>query len=44
MNGEEIRIVLEKHEKWLNNELGGIRADLSGADIYGLDLRGANLR
>ena len=43
MNGEEIRIVLEKHEKWLNNELGGIRADLSGADIYGLDLRGVNL-
>ena len=43
MNCEEIRIVLEKHEKWLNNELGGIRADLSGADIYGLDLRGANL-
>ena len=43
MNGEEIRIVLEKHEKWLNNELGGIRADLSGEDIYGLDLRGANL-
>ena len=43
MNGEEIRMVLEKHEKWLNNELGGIRADLSGADIYGLDLRGANL-
>ena len=43
MNCEEIRIVLEKHEKWLNNELGGIRADLSGEDIYGLDLRGANL-
>ena len=43
MNCEEIRIVLEKHEKWLNNELGGIRADLNGADIYGLDLRGANL-
>ena len=43
MNAEEIRIVLEKHEKWLDNELGGIRADLSGADIYGLDLRGANL-
>ena len=43
MNAEEIRIVLEKHEKWLDNELGGIRADLSGEDIYGLDLRGANL-
>ena len=43
MNSEEIRIVLEKHEKWLKNELGGIRADLSGADLYGLDLNGANL-
>lgn len=43
MNDEEIRIVLEKHEKWLNNELGGIRVDLSGADLYGLNLHGANL-
>ena len=43
MNGEEIRIVLEKHEKWLKNELGGIRVDLSGADLYGLNLNGANL-
>ena len=43
MNGEEIRIVLEKHEKWLNNELGGIRANLRGVDFYGVDLRGANL-
>ena len=43
MNGEEIRIVLEKHEKWFNNELGGIRADLRGATLYGLNLNGANL-
>ena len=43
MNAEEIRIVLEKHEKWLKNELGGIRADLSGADLYGLDINGSNL-
>ena len=43
MNGEEIRIVLEKHEKWLNNELGGIRADLGEASLYGLNLSGANL-
>ena len=43
MNGEEIRIVLEKHEKWLKNELGGIRADLSGANLSGVDLSGANL-
>ena len=43
MNGEEIRIVLEKHEKWLKNELGGIRADLREAPLYGVDLNGANL-
>ena len=43
MNGEEIRIVLEKHEKWLNNELGGIRADLREAALYGLNLCGVNL-
>ena len=43
MNGEEIRIVLEKHEKWLNNELGGIRADLREAPLYGLNLCGVNL-
>ena len=43
MNGEEIRIVLEKHEKWLNNELGGIRAYLREAPLYGLNLCGVNL-
>ena len=43
MNGEEIKKVLEKHEKWLNNELGGIRADLREASIYGLNLCGVNL-
>ena len=26
MNGEEIKKLLENHKKWLNNELGGIRA------------------
>ena len=43
MNAEEIRIVLEKHEKWLKNELGGFRADLRGATLYGLNLNGADL-
>ena len=43
MNSEEIKKVLEKHEKWLNNELGGIRADLREAPLYGLNLCGANL-
>ena len=43
MNAEEIRIVLEKHEKWLKNELGGIQADLREAALYGLNLCGVNL-
>ena len=43
MNGEEIKKVLEKHEKWLNNELGGIRAYLREASLYGLNLCGVNL-
>ena len=43
MNCEEIRIVLEKHEKWLKNELGGIQADLREAALYGLNLCGVNL-
>ena len=41
--------ILELHKKWLNNEDGGKRADLSGADLSGadlcsVDLSGANLR
>ena len=36
--------ILFKHFKWLNNEDGGERADLSGADLHDIDLRGANLR
>ena len=40
--------ILEKHLKWLNDENGGERADLSGANLYGAnlyraDLSGANL-
>ena len=44
MNGEEIEKLLENHKKWLNNELGGIRVDLRGANLYGANLRGVNLR
>ena len=41
--------ILEKHLKWLNDENGGERADLCGADLrganlYRADLRGADLR
>ena len=45
MNLEKI---LQKHKMWLNGEEGGERADLSNADLRGVnlsdtDLRGANL-
>ena len=35
---------LELHKKWLNNEEGGVRLDLSYANLRGANLRGANLR
>ena len=46
---EELQDILEKHKKWLNNEDGGKRAYLRGADLRGAylqyaDLLGANLR
>ena len=40
---KELKKVLELHEKWLNGEQGGIRADLSNTDLRNVDLRGANL-
>ena len=49
MENEELKKVLELHKKWLNDEKGGARANLCGADLreanlWGADLRGANLR
>jgi uncharacterized protein YjbI with pentapeptide repeats len=44
MNQEELNKVLELHKNWLNDEEGGVRADLEGADLYRADLRGADLR
>lgn len=43
MEQEKLQEILEKHKKWLNNEEGGERADLHGADLYGAYLRGAYL-
>ena len=40
---KELKKVLELHEKWLNGEQGGIRADLSNTDLRDVDLRGTNL-
>lgn len=44
MNKEELAVIIENHGKWLRDEAGGVRADLSGADLSGADLRGADLR
>ena len=45
----DIKLILEKHAKWIRGEDGGERADLCGADLCyanlcDADLRGANLR
>ena len=44
MSTEQLKEILEKHKKWLNNEDDGIRADLRGANLSGADLRYATLR
>ena len=38
MDANELKSVLEKHKKWLNNEDGGKRAYLRGADLRGADI------
>ena len=43
MNSKELNEILEKHVKWLNNEIGGERANLCGADLREADLCGADL-
>lgn len=39
----ELKEILKKHKKWLNDEEGGERANLSYADLSGADLRNADL-
>ena len=43
MTQERIKEVIALHEDWLNNKIGGERADLSGANLSGANLRRANL-
>ena len=48
MTQKELQEILDKHKKWLNDEDGGERANLSdaylrGANLIGVNLRGANL-
>ena len=40
---EQLDDILRKHALWINNESGGERANLSGADLYQANLRGADL-
>ncbi len=44
MEREELRRVLDLHEKWVHKESGGIRAYLQGVYLQVADLRGADLR
>ena len=43
MSKDELKIVLEQHESWIEG-IGGKRADLQGVDMRWADLRWANLR
>ena len=44
MTQEELKVVLEKHQKWLQGEPGGERADLQMANLQWVDLQEANLQ
>ena len=44
MTTKELQEILDKHKKWLNDEDGGERAYLRGADLRGADLNDAYLR
>lgn len=44
MTQEQLNEILESHKKWLNNEDGGAKANLRGADLRGANLIYANLR
>ena len=44
MTQKELKVILENHKHWLNEDCEGwqdMRADLTGADLTGADLRGA---
>ena len=43
MRNIDIKVILEKHKKWLNSEKDGKYANLRGANLRGANLRGANL-
>lgn len=44
INGVSLEKILEDHEKWLNGENSGERANLNGVDLSDANLKNANLR
>ena len=44
MKDYELSKILELHRKWLNAEEGGVRANLPGVNLQGIDLHKADLR
>ena len=43
MTQKELKTILDRHRKWLNDEEGGERANLCGADLREANLCGADL-
>jgi hypothetical protein len=43
MTADELNVILDFHRKWRNDEDGGRRANLGGADLWGANLGGADL-
>ena len=43
MTQKELKMILDRHRKWLNDEEGGERANLREANLYRANLREANL-
>lgn len=44
MTQKELKMILDKHKKWLNNEEGGEKANLRWANLCRADLSWADLR
>ena len=44
MDSNILNEILDKHKKWMNDEEGGERANLSNSDLRGSDLRDSDLR
>lgn len=40
MEHAKLQEILQKHQAWLNDQVGGERANLRGADLSGANLRG----